>query len=120
MDNFKTLNDVHGHQFGDTVLADFGRLLTKSIRNTDQAFRVGGDEFVVVVRGDLAAAEILCRRVLHAMCGLPRFDKHQVQTSLGIAQWKRDETACSLYDRADKALYRAKAAGRRCYRADLS
>lgn len=120
LDNFKTLNDVHGHQFGDTVLADFGRLLTKSIRNTDQAFRVGGDEFVVVVRGDLAAAEILCRRVLHAMCGLPRFDKHQVQTSLGIAQWKRDETACSLYDRADKALYRAKAAGRRCYRADLS
>ena len=120
LDNFKMLNDVHGHQFGDTVLSEFGRLLTKAIRNTDQAFRVGGDEFVVVVRGDLAAAEILCRRVLQAMSRLPLFEKHQVQTSLGISQWKSDETACSLYERADKALYRAKAAGRRCYRADLS
>ena len=120
LDNFKMLNDVHGHQFGDTVLSEFGHLLTKAIRNTDQAFRVGGDEFIVVVRGDLAAAEVLCRRVLHDMSGLPLFEKHQVQTSLGISQWKSDETACSLYERADKALYRAKAAGRRCYRADLS
>ncbi|MBL4817072.1 MAG: diguanylate cyclase, partial [Shewanella sp.] len=57
---------------------------------------------------------------LQAMSRLPLFEKHQVQTSLGISQWKSDETACSLYERADKALYRAKAAGRRCYRADLS
>ncbi|AQS37274.1 diguanylate cyclase [Shewanella psychrophila] len=120
LDNFKMLNDVHGHQFGDTVLSEFGQLLTKAIRDTDQAFRVGGDEFVVVVRGNLTAAEILCQRVLEAMSKLPLFEKHQVQTSLGISQWKSDESATSLYERADKALYRAKAAGRRCYRADLS
>ncbi|WP_076408205.1 GGDEF domain-containing protein [Shewanella sp. UCD-KL12] len=118
LDNFKKLNDVFGHQFGDNVLSQFGQLLTKAIRDTDQAFRVGGDEFVVLVRGDLSAAKVLCERILSAMQSQPLFDKHDVQTSLGIAQWSKDESANSLYERADKALYRAKAAGRRCYKAD--
>lgn len=120
LDNFKTLNDVYGHQFGDNILSEFGKLLTKAIRDTDQAFRVGGDEFVVLVRGDISAAEILCQRILSTMSTLPLFNKHQVQTSLGISQWKHDEAATSLYERADKALYRAKAAGRRCFRSDKS
>ncbi|QFU23664.1 GGDEF domain-containing protein [Shewanella eurypsychrophilus] len=120
LDNFKTLNDVYGHQFGDNILSEFGSVLTKAIRDTDQAFRVGGDEFVVLVRGDLSAAEILCQRILSTMSTLPLFNKYQVQTSLGISQWKHDEAATSLYERADKALYRAKAAGRRCFRSDKS
>lgn len=118
LDNFKMLNDVYGHTFGDSILSKFGQLLTTAIRDTDQAFRIGGDEFVVLVRGDISAAEVLCQRVLDTMSGLPVFNKHQVQTSLGISQWKLDEEASSLYERADKALYRAKAAGRRCFRAD--
>lgn len=120
LDNFKTLNDVYGHQFGDNILSEFGKVLTKAIRDTDQAFRVGGDEFVILVRGDLSAAEILCQRILSTMSTLPLFNKYQVQTSLGTSQWKHDEAATSLYERADKALYRAKAAGRRCFRSDKS
>jgi len=118
LDNFKKLNDRHGHQFGDNVLSEFGQLLTGAIRNTDQAFRIGGDEFVVLVRGDKQAASILCERILTAMSSLPLFEKHGIQTSLGVSQWINTEVPSALYERADRALYRAKAAGRQCFRVD--
>ncbi|WP_299787700.1 GGDEF domain-containing protein [uncultured Shewanella sp.] len=118
LDNFKKLNDRYGHQFGDMVLSEFGQLLTGAIRNTDQAFRIGGDEFVVLVQGGTRAAAILCERILTAMSSLPLFEKHEIQTSMGVAQWRDDESESVLYERADRALYQAKAAGRQCFRID--
>ncbi|MEC4727063.1 GGDEF domain-containing protein [Shewanella sp. D64] len=116
LDNFKNLNDSHGHLLGDEVLSEFGQLLTLAIRDTDQAFRVGGDEFVVIVRGDTCAASTLCERVLSSISTHSLFEKYQAETSLGVSQWQEGETAASVFERADKALYLAKSNGRRCFK----
>jgi diguanylate cyclase (GGDEF)-like protein len=116
LDNFKKLNDDYGHLLGDEVLSEFGQLLTMAIRDTDQAFRVGGDEFVVIIRGDTNAASTLCERVLSSITSHRLFEKYQVKTSLGVSQWQKGETAASVFERADKALYLAKSCGRRCFK----
>ncbi|GIU21209.1 diguanylate cyclase [Shewanella colwelliana] len=118
LDNFKKLNDQYGHLVGDDVLSTFGQTLKQAIRDTDQAFRIGGDEFLVIVEGDTLAARILCERVLDIMNHHPLLNKFNVQSSLGAAQWCSGDTSQDLYLRADKALYRAKASGRRCYKID--
>ncbi len=119
LDNFKHLNDNFGHQFGDAVLRQFGALIKSAIRNTDQAFRIGGDEFVIIVRGELNSAAILCERVLAKLNKGGFFSRNRIHTSLGAAQILAGENQDNLYERADKALYQAKAAGRNCYRLSL-
>ncbi|MCL1057635.1 GGDEF domain-containing protein [Shewanella gelidimarina] len=115
LDNFKQLNDRYGHQLGDEALVAFANMLTGVIRNTDQAFRIGGDEFTILVQGDAQAAAILCQRILIALEEHSDLAGYQVKTSLGIAPWLQNDTALSLYQKSDSALYQAKAAGRQCY-----
>ena len=119
LDNFKRLNDKHGHLIGDDVLSSFAQTLNQAIRESDQAFRIGGDEFTVIIQGDAQAASIMCQRVLTMIDSNSLLNKFQVQTSLGVAQWQNGDSASNLYLRADNALYSAKAAGRRCYRVDV-
>ncbi|MBT1444782.1 GGDEF domain-containing protein [Shewanella sp. JM162201] len=116
LDNFKQLNDSYGHQFGDAVLRQFGALIKGAIRNTDQAFRIGGDEFVIIVRGNIESAAILCERVLGKLARGGFFSRNKIHTSLGAAQIQAGDNQDMLYERADRALYQAKAAGRNCYR----
>ena len=118
LDNFKSLNDKYGHLVGDEVLCQFGKTLNQAIRDSDQAFRIGGDEFTLIVEGDATAASNLCERILALMAQDNLLNKFQVHTSLGVAQWHGEQDGEALYLRADKALYLAKAAGRRCYRID--
>ena len=66
LDNFKKLNDKYGHKCGDYILKEFGDIIRSSIRSTDQAFRIGGDEFVVIVQGNIHAAGLLCERIVSA------------------------------------------------------
>ncbi|QSX38322.1 GGDEF domain-containing protein [Shewanella sedimentimangrovi] len=120
LDNFKQLNDAYGHQFGDAVLRQFGAMLKQAIRNTDQAFRIGGDEFVLLVRGDVASVAILCERILDRMTSEGFFARNQIRTSIGAAQLRAGENQDQVYERADRALYQAKAAGRNCYRLELA
>ncbi|MCL1048487.1 GGDEF domain-containing protein [Shewanella abyssi] len=115
LDNFKQLNDRYGHQLGDNTLAAFAHMLTTVIRDTDQAFRIGGDEFTILVQGDAQAAAILCQRILIAVDDHTDLADYQVKTSLGIALWLHNDTEQSLYQKSDSALYQAKAAGRQCY-----
>ncbi|QQX79024.1 GGDEF domain-containing protein [Shewanella sp. KX20019] len=117
LDNFKQLNDRYGHQLGDEALVAFANMLTCVIRDTDQAFRIGGDEFTILVQGDSQAAAVLCQRILIALEEHSNLVGYQVKTSLGIAQWLLGDTEQSLYQKSDSALYQAKAAGRQCYSA---
>ena len=116
LDNFKQLNDKFGHQLGDTILTEFGQLLRKSIRNADQAFRVGGDEFTILVHGDEAAAKILSQRIILQLPHNPLLSQFEVMTSIGIAKFTTELSSKSLYEMADKAMYLAKAEGTSCFK----
>jgi len=113
LDHFKPINDTLGHGRGDAVLTEVGRLIAARIRETDRAARWGGEEFLILCpQGDVVATSHLAedlRRTLEAT----DFDTgHTLTASFGVAQLKPDESAEALVDRADRALYAAKNAGR--------
>jgi two-component system, cell cycle response regulator len=114
LDHFKQVNDVHGHAVGDSVLQALGRVLLAGARGTDRVCRFGGEEFAMIMRDTAveaaaAAAERLRVRV-ETMRVAPL--EQRLTASFGVAQWRPGETPGSLLQRADKLLYRAKAAGR--------
>ncbi|WP_061783478.1 diguanylate cyclase DgcS, partial [Shewanella putrefaciens] len=109
LDNFKQLNDKFGHKCGDYILKEFGDVIRNTIRNTDQAFRIGGDEFVVIVQGTIQAASLLCERIVTGTNQHHCFNQFGVSCSLGAAESNDILEAEQLYELADKALYQAKA-----------
>ena len=116
IDHFKRVNDIWGHQVGDSAIAGFGDLLRSAIRSTDIAGRVGGEEFCLFVWDCPAGptrklAERIRTRFEHMQIeGIS--DGVRLTASFGIAQWEPDEGYGRLFARADAALYRAKQAGR--------
>jgi two-component system cell cycle response regulator len=117
IDHFKNINDEHGHEAGDQMLAQAARLLETASRAEDLAFRYGGEEFCVVCPGsDLRAAQLLAERVRTRFCAA-RFtymDKAIAATvSIGVALMMAEHAnGEDLLRDADTALYRAKERGR--------
>jgi diguanylate cyclase (GGDEF)-like protein/PAS domain S-box-containing protein len=120
-DDFKRVNDTHGHGTGDRVLITVAERLRQSTRDSDTVSRLGGDEFVLLLP-DVAGAEaieIVADKILHAMQNPMLIDTLALimGVSMGIALFPRDGgTALMLMHSADSALYRAKEAGRNTYR----
>jgi diguanylate cyclase (GGDEF)-like protein len=118
VDHFKDINDVHGHQAGDEILSEFGNAFTAALRETDTAYRFGGEEFCVLLREtNAASAAIVAERLRLAIAN--RFASNQgsamVTASLGVAAIPGDALdAKTLIAAADKAMYAAKASGRNC------
>jgi diguanylate cyclase (GGDEF)-like protein/PAS domain S-box-containing protein len=113
LDHFKSINDTHGHQTGDRILAGMARLLRDTARTTDPLGRVGGEEFAwLLPETALADAAVACERARAAVHGATIVDGVDCSVSSGVVQLGEDETAESLYARADRALYAAKAGGR--------
>jgi diguanylate cyclase (GGDEF)-like protein len=120
LDHFKQVNDQHGHDTGDAVLAAFAGLLRSSVRAHDTVIRWGGEEFLVVLPGCGTAGAISLAERLLAGCtpacapALPA--GHLQTTSIGIAEYPiAARTPESLVSAADDALYRAKRSGRNQY-----
>lgn len=113
LDGFKQLNDARGHSVGDDVLLRFGRVLTDSVRDQDSAFRIGGDEFALVLRGcSEDEARIVVERALDAWAEEQEHDSAAaaIQASFGIAV-SRPGARTTVEDqlrRADEAMYEAK------------
>jgi diguanylate cyclase len=119
IDRFKTVNDAYGHKAGDRVLKVIGELLSKHVRETDFVARYGGEEFVMLLVGSspaegYAVAEKIRTEI--AQLGFHFHDKPvTVTASCGITNFIAEDTADIAFDRADRALYQAKEAGRnRC------
>ncbi len=111
LDHFKRFNDAHGHVAGDALLRAMAALLHSGVRDRDMVARYGGEEFCVVLpASDLDAARALVDR----LCSSVRTstDLGGVTVSAGVGQWDGAEGAVALIERADRALYRAKRAGR--------
>ena len=116
LDEFKQMNDTRGHAAGDRVLRGFGRLLTTTLRRSDRAYRVGGDEFAVVMPAtDFDSARMLGRRLLAQALqpAMQHDDLLPVSFSAGVSALPdvADDRA-KLYSQADSALYIAKRGGR--------
>jgi diguanylate cyclase (GGDEF)-like protein len=114
LDDFKTINDQIGHLAGDRVLSQAADRLREAVRSVDVACRIGGDEFAVILPESTAVdADQLYRRVHNAMRGTSLGPEgHRLRVSAGIAELEHGDTAASLFERADGALYRAKDLGK--------
>ena len=119
IDNFKQVNDQHGHSAGDFVLKDVARLLGDCNRDTDctyHAYRFGGEEFVILLNNTpIEGAALVGERIRHNIEKMSTTfeDKSlSVTVSVGVSSLKNDDTMPSLFSRADQAMYQAKNNGR--------
>ncbi len=111
LDNFKEINDTHGHLEGDNVLVDFSKKAKASLRVTDQLARFGGDEFMAILPGsDLEQALLVANRFHET-----GRKSHPIawSVSIGVSAFlDKDDSLDAILTRADKALYTSKALGR--------
>ncbi len=113
IDHFKHVNDSHGHAVGDSVLQQMAQILRGRTRDADALARLGGEEFVIVCRhSGLQGAIDSAERTREAIAKHDFPGVGQVTASFGVAACSEGDTAAALLERADAALYRAKAAGR--------
>jgi diguanylate cyclase (GGDEF)-like protein len=113
LDDFKDVNDRIGHLAGDAVLAEGALRLRGVVRTADVACRVGGDEFAVIMpESTLEDAEQLFRRIQTVISGQAIGQAGRLHLSAGLAELRPDDDSISLFERADRALYSAKQAGK--------
>jgi len=112
LDLFKRVNDEHGHQRGDLVLQEFTQRLRQAVRASDTVFRLGGEEFAVLLPGtDLEQGRLTAEKLREGVARSP-LSGLAITASFGVADTGGDESPDELFRRADQALYAAKANGR--------
>jgi diguanylate cyclase (GGDEF)-like protein len=120
IDHFKRFNDTHGHITGDEVLKHVSKLMKTALRGTDFVARYGGEEFVIILHDiDVDNAGRVAEKIRTSIEKTPLVffngtssKSLSVTMSIGVAAFARDEDFSSLIERADKALYASKEAGR--------
>ena len=118
LDNFKKVNDTHGHLVGDAVLKEIAARLRASLRGTDIVGRYGGEEFIILLKNkQLKTARSIAERIREHVASTPVHVNGlaiSLTISQGLAEAHAEDTPDKLVQRADQALYRAKESGRNC------
>jgi len=118
IDHFKKVNDKYGHNAGDKALRLIAQLMQKKIRKSDTLFRIGGEEFVLLLTNTSASqAEPLITKLRNGIVDSGFHFKQQrvvLTLSAGITEVATEDSIESMYERADAALYQAKESGRNC------
>jgi diguanylate cyclase len=115
LDDFKRINDQYGHGVGDAALVHLTQMIGEALRPTDLCSRLGGEEFVLMLPdSDCAAAKRALVRLQAALAVRPVADTAvTLAFSAGLALWENGESLEQALARADRAVYRAKSAGKR-------
>jgi diguanylate cyclase (GGDEF)-like protein len=109
LNKFKAINDTYGHAVGDQVLIEFANILRQCIRDSDSLFRFGGDEFAILVENaNESALTLIETRISLALQYNVLLSKYNLGCSLGATFMNRADDEKSLFERADRALYRKK------------
>jgi len=115
IDNFKAINDTHGHAAGDEALLSLAHALRDCVRPGDISARLGGDEFLIFGRDcDQHGAELIAKRLLQAVRANPAAARFSVSVGISVSRGSQGGFDL-LYRQADKAMYRAKEEGRNRY-----
>ena len=118
LDNFKHVNDTYGHQAGDKILTIVSRILKNTIRVTDLIARFGGEEFTILLTDiDISKAIETAERVRVKIEYMDFYIEDQIEPlkktiSIGVTEYKKEESIESFIERADKAMYEAKTTGK--------
>jgi diguanylate cyclase (GGDEF)-like protein len=113
INNFKPINDTYGHLKGDDVLKAFSQVLTKSVRTSDMIFRIGGDEFAIILAPAESCSIIkVHQRLLREIEHNPLLNEVGFSTSIGCSHWEIGMNASKMFEQADQQLYLHKASTR--------
>ena len=117
IDHFKKYNDTFGHLAGDKVLIRLGKIIRSGLRTMDSAYRYGGEEFTVILPetggAEAKTAAERIRKAVEIENFYPEPDKpHQITISIGVTEYSMPEELADFIQRADKAMYLSKLAGR--------
>ena len=118
IDHFKQFNDTYGHEMGDKVLQLFSATLRQVLSQNKSMIRWGGEEFIIICPNMTPMEALVLANELRRRVAAERLQGLQITCSLGVSGWqgKEKDTLSTLCERADRALYQAKEAGRNCVR----
>ena len=116
IDHFKNVNDVHGHQAGDTVLTAIATTMKNALRNTELCGRYGGEEFLIIMTQTDIKGALVCAERVRTQIEKSSFPEigpdFKITVSIGVSEHRIGEDIYKTIARADEALYRAKEGGR--------
>lgn len=115
IDHFKIINDTYGHPAGDAVLREFATFIAQHIRNTDLLCRWGGEEFLILLpHNDLRSGHLKAEHLRTQIKNRAFHKNLRITSSFGVTTFFPRDSPGTILERADAALYRAKASGRNC------
>jgi diguanylate cyclase (GGDEF)-like protein len=116
LDHFKSVNDTFGHRAGDIVLRTVAQEVHRNLRDIDYIARYGGEEFILILTNSGSREAMICAKRIRMMARELVFDNmppdFRITISVGVTKYEPEETIQDAINRADSALYRAKAKGR--------
>ena len=114
IDDFKRINDTYGHNVGDNVLVDMSAVIKSHIRDSDYIFRVGGEEFIILLtETQIDKAKLVSEKIRDSVeKDLKAIKDETITISIGLTEVKEDDTEDIIFMRVDKLLYKSKNSGK--------